>query len=75
MENQTGAWDHAGASRLVESVGGEWTFSPDGDGTIIRWTYEFEPPRGRYLLVRRGLAPLWHHYMQAGIEAAAKACE
>lgn len=60
---------------LVEGVRGEWTFTPDGEGTVIRWTYEFKPRRGRYLLVRRGLAPLWRHYMQAGTEAAAKACE
>jgi hypothetical protein len=110
-ENQTGAWDHVGASRnpilsdgataketlteytvghsfayevtsftnilgrLVEGVRGEWTFTPDGEGSLIRWTYEFKPRRGRYLLVRRGLAPLWRHYMQAGIEAAANACD
>jgi hypothetical protein len=61
--------------RLVEGVRGEWTFTPDGEGTVIRWTYEFKPRRGRYFLVRRGLAPLWRHYMQAGIEAAARACE
>jgi hypothetical protein len=53
--------------RLVEGVRGEWTFTPDGEGTLFRWTYEFKPRRGRYLLVRRGLAPLWRHYMQAGI--------
>jgi hypothetical protein len=111
VENQTGPWDHVGASRnpllsddttahetlteytvghsfayevtgftnilgrLVEGVPGEWTFTPDGQGTVIRWTYEFKPRRGRYLLVRRGLAPLWRHYMQAGVEAAAKLCE
>jgi hypothetical protein len=111
VKNQTGAWDHVGASRnpvlsdgttanetlteytvdhsfayevtgftnilgkLVEGVRGEWTFTPDGEGTVIRWTYEFKPRRGCYLLVRLGLAPLWRHYMQAGIEAAAKACE
>lgn len=111
VKNQTGVWDHVGASRnpvlsdgttanetlteytvdhsfayevtgftnilgkLVEGVRGEWTFTPDGEGTVIRWTYEFKPRRGCYLLVRLGLAPLWRHYMQAGIEAAAKACE
>jgi hypothetical protein len=61
--------------KLVEGVRGEWTFTPDGEGTVIRWTYEFKPRRGCYLLIRLGLAPLWRHYMQAGIEAAAKACE
>jgi Polyketide cyclase / dehydrase and lipid transport len=112
VKNQTGEWDHVGASRnpvlsdgtianetlteytvghsfayevtgftnilgkLVEGVRGEWTFTPDGEGTIIRWTsYEFKPRRGRYFLVRHGLAPLWRHYMQAGVEAAARACE
>jgi hypothetical protein len=61
--------------RLVEGVRGEWTFTPDGEGTVIRWTYELKPRCGRYSPARRGLAPLWRHYMQAGIEAAAKACE
>jgi Polyketide cyclase / dehydrase and lipid transport len=104
VENQTGAWDHVGASRnpvlsdgtentvghgfayevndftnilgrLVEGVRGEWTFTPDGEGTVIRWTYEFKPRHGRYFLVRQGLAPLWRHCMRAGIEAAARVCE
>ena len=35
--------------RLVEGVRGEWTFTPEG--TVIRWTYEFKPRRGRYFLV------------------------
>jgi Polyketide cyclase / dehydrase and lipid transport len=56
-------------------VRGEWTFTPDGEGSVIRWTYEFKPRRGRYFLVRRLLAPLWRNYMQAGIETAARACE
>jgi Polyketide cyclase / dehydrase and lipid transport len=43
--------------RLVHGVRGEWTFTPDGNGTMIRWTYEFKPLRGRYFLVRRALAP------------------
>jgi Polyketide cyclase / dehydrase and lipid transport len=111
VQNQTGAWDHVGASRnpvlsdrttanetlteytvghsfayevtgftnilgtLIEGVRGEWTFTPDGEGSVIRWTYEFKPRRGRYFLVRRLLAPLWRNYMQAGIETAARACE
>jgi hypothetical protein len=111
VRNQTGEWDHAGASRnpdladgstaterlteytaghsfgyeltgftnvlrrLVEAVRGEWTFTPDGAGTVIRWTYEFKPLRGRYFVVRGGLAPLWRRYMQAGVEAAARVAE
>ena len=61
--------------RLVSGVRGEWTYTPDGDGTVIRWTYEFKPLRRRYWLVRHMLAPLWRHYMQAGVEAAARVAE
>ena len=61
--------------RLVSGVRGEWTYTPDGSGTVIRWTYEFKPLRCRYWLVRRVLTPLWRHYMQAGVEAAARVAE
>lgn len=102
-KNQTGPWDHVGASRnpdlsdgstatetlteyiqdasfayeltgftnilgrLVDGVRGEWTFTPDGDGCLIRWCYEFKPKRGRHQLVQHGLAPLWRRYMTAGL--------
>jgi hypothetical protein len=102
--NQTGAWDHVGASRnpdlsdgstanerlteytagrsfayeltdftnilgrVTSGVRGEWTFTPDGEGTLVRWTYEFKPRRHWAALIRFGLAPLWRRYMQAGIE-------
>jgi hypothetical protein len=62
-------------SRLVHGVRGEWTFIPDGNGTVIRWTHEFKPLRGRYFLVRGGPAPLWRRYMQQGVEAAARVAE
>ena len=111
VRNQTGEWDHAGASRnpelsdgstaterlteytdghsfayeltgftnqlrlLIHGVRGEWTFTPDGDGTLIRWTYEFKPLPGRQTVVRRALAPLWRNYMQAGVDAAAHVAE
>jgi len=61
--------------RITYGVRGEWTFTPDHGGTIIRWTYEFKPKRGRRLLLRLGLAPLWRRYMQAAVEAAAKVAE
>jgi hypothetical protein len=61
--------------QLVHGVRGEWTFTPDGNGTVIRWTYEFKPLRGRKVLVRSGLAPLWRRYMQASLEAAARVAE
>ena len=61
--------------RFVYGVRGEWTFTPDGSGTVIRWTYEFKPLRRRYWFVRYVLVPLWRHYMQAGVEAAARVAE
>ena len=108
VENQTGAWDHAGASRkpklsdgstatetlteytpghsfayeltgftntlgrLVDGVRGEWTFTPDRGGALIRWTYEFKPRPGLRPLLALVLAPLWRRYMQAAVEAAAR---
>ena len=53
---------------FVDHVRGEWTFTPDGDATIIRWTYAFAP-RHR-LLVRWGLAPVWRVYMKAALTRA-----
>lgn len=110
-DNQTGEWDHAGASRnpnltdgstavetlveytagtsfayelvgftnilgrLVHGVRGEWTFSPDGFGTLIRWCYEFKPRRRRTLIVRHFLAPLWARYMRSAIASTVVAAE
>lgn len=109
--NQTGEWDHVGASRnpdlsdgstavetlveytagtsfayelvgftnilgrLAHGVRGEWTFSPDGPGTLIRWSYEFKPRPGRTLLVRHLLAPLWLRYMRSALAATVVAAE
>ncbi len=53
---------------LVDHIRGEWTFTPDGDATTIRWTYAFAP-RHR-LLVRYGLAPIWRVYMKAALTRA-----
>ena len=61
--------------RLIEGVRGEWTFTPDGDGTLVRWTYEFKPLPRRMFLLRRVVAPLWKQYMQAGVEGSARAAE
>ncbi|HEX8006887.1 MAG TPA: SRPBCC family protein, partial [Trebonia sp.] len=60
---------------LIEGVRGEWTFTPDGDGTVIRWTYEFKPLPGRVVLLRQIVAPLWKQYMQTGVEASARGAE
>lgn len=54
--------------RLVVGVRGEWTFTSDGCGTLIRWTYEFKPRPGVRGLVRLGLAPVWRCYMLAALD-------
>jgi hypothetical protein len=59
---------------LIHGVRGEWTFTPDGNGTVMRWTYEFKPLRGRHFLVRAGLVPSGRS-MQHGVEAAARVAE
>lgn len=56
--------------RLVTRVRGEWTFTPDGTGTVVRWTYAFFPRRGRKPLVRWVLAPLWRRYATATLGRA-----
>lgn len=60
---------------LIVGVRGEWTFTPDGDGTLIRWTYEFKPLPGRQLLLRRIVGPLWRRYMMDGVVGSARAAE
>jgi hypothetical protein len=60
---------------LVEGVRGEWTYTPDGDGTLIRWTYEFKPLRGRTTLVRWFLSPLWSRYMADSLDKAVDVAE
>jgi hypothetical protein len=111
VNDQTGPWDHVGASRhpdlsdgstatetmteynpghsfayeltgftnalalLADGVRGEWTFTPDGSGSLIRWTYEFKPLRFRRHIVRCGLAPLWRRYMRDGLAAAVTTSE
>jgi hypothetical protein len=109
--NQSGSWDHVGASRnpeltdgstaiealteydparsfayeltgftnalgrVVLGIRGEWTFTPDGQGALIRWTYEFKPRAGCYLAVRFGLAPLWRRYMRSALARTVRVVE
>lgn len=94
VEQQSGPWDHTGASRypqfsdgsqvfeqlteytnghsfayqltgftnflrrLTLGVRGEWTFTPDGVGTMLRWTYEFQPRPGRRWILAGPFTPL-----------------
>ncbi|MEU9780861.1 SRPBCC family protein [Streptomyces phaeochromogenes] len=62
-------------SRLAVGVRGEWNFNPDGDGTLIRWTYEFKPLPGRRWILAGPFAPLWRRYMVAAIERCLEAIE
>ncbi len=68
--------DFTGSLRLlIKGIRGEWTFTPDGSGTLIRWCYEFNPLPGRHGFMRRVIAPLWRRYMQQSIEACARVAE
>ncbi|WP_158866238.1 SRPBCC family protein [Leifsonia sp. AG29] len=60
---------------LFRVVRGEWTFTPDGTGTLVRWTYEFAPLRGRLLLSRALVGPLWRRYATRALELALAAVE
>jgi hypothetical protein len=76
---------HSFAYRLTELTGllgamasgvrGEWAFTPDGTGAIIRWTWELAPKAGRSPFVRLVLAPLMRRNMAAACSRAAAACE
>src|SRR3954470_16427810 len=62
-------------ARLAAGVRGEWNFNPDGNGTLIRWTYEFKPlPRRRWILAGP-FRPLWRRYMVAALERTVRAIE
>lgn len=54
--------------RVVAGVRGEWTFTPDGDGSVVRWTWEFKPTRRSRPLLAAGVVPLYRHYMQRVID-------
>jgi hypothetical protein len=59
--------------RLVHGVRGEWSFSPDGDGSLLRWTWEFAPRPLRHAVMAHVVAPLWQGYARRMIAAAAAA--
>ncbi|MDP9829607.1 SRPBCC family protein [Kineosporia succinea] len=60
---------------LAAGVRGEFSFLPDGEGTLIRWTYAFKPLPGRRLIIAGPFAPLWRRYMQAGLNRMVAATE
>lgn len=55
--------------RLVHGVRGEWSFAPDGTGSIARWTWEFAPRPLRRTLMALVVGPLWERYMRRMITA------
>lgn len=62
-------------SRLADVVRGEWNFNPDGEGTLIRWTYEFRPLPGRHWIVAGPFALVWRRYMTAALDRCVQAAE
>lgn len=60
---------------LVTRVRGEWTYSPDGPGSVVRWTYSFFPRPGRGILVRSAVVPLWRRYATATLARAVRVVE
>lgn len=62
-------------SKLAVGIRGEWTFTPDGAGTLIRWSYEFKPLPGRRFILAGPFAPLWRRYMSAALARCVEASE
>lgn len=58
---------------LVDGVRGEWSVSPDGSGSIARWTWEFAPRPFRRTLMALVVAPLWTIYARRMITAVTAA--
>lgn len=50
--------------RLISGAHAEWTFTAEGDGTRIRWTYNFYPLPGRGLIVSAIVNIFWTRYMR-----------
>ena len=61
--------------RIVVGVRGEWTFTPDGDGSMVRWTWEFKPRFGRRPIVASVIVPLYRQYMRQIIRATVHLAE
>ncbi|MEW2119609.1 SRPBCC family protein [Streptomyces sp. NPDC005474] len=62
-------------SRLAVGVRGEFNVNPDGDGTLIRWTYEFKALPGRRWILAGPFAPLWRRYMVAALSRCVQVIE
>lgn len=62
-------------AKLAVGVRGEWTFTPDGNGTLIRWSYEFKPLPGRRWIIAGPFKPLWRRYMEAALARSVETSE
>ncbi|WP_307789340.1 SRPBCC family protein [Mycolicibacterium baixiangningiae] len=62
-------------ARLAVGIRGEWTFTPDGPGSLVRWSYEFKPLPGRRWIVAGPFKPLWRRYMAATLRRCIEASE
>lgn len=60
---------------LAVGIRGEWTFAPDGTGTLIRWSYEFKPLPGRRWIIAGPFQPLWRRWMRAALARCIQALE
>lgn len=61
--------------RVVRGVRGEWTFTPDGDGSMVRWTWEFKPRLGLRPIVAGVIVPLYRRYMRQIIRSTVALAE
>lgn len=62
-------------SRLAAGARGEFNVNPDGDGTLIRWTYEFKALPARRWILAGPFAPLWRRYMVAALSRCVQVIE
>lgn len=60
---------------LAVGIRGEWTFTPDGTGTLVRWSYEFKPQPGRRLILAGPFKVLWLRWMRAALARCVQAME
>ena len=61
--------------RLVAGVRGEWTFTPDGSGSVVRWTWEFKPARRSRPALAAVIVPLYRRYMRRVIDLSVELAE
>ncbi|MCW4354228.1 SRPBCC family protein [Hoyosella sp. YIM 151337] len=59
----------------VQSIRGEWTITPNGRHSTVRWTYGFRPVPRRAWLLRTTVVPLWRRYAHRALALAVHAAE